>query len=121
MLAGALSKGFSYREMRTMRNAFITEARHSEPQDLARSYANAIQEGRGFQEGPHGGETGSGMGTGETGPGMGDSGGSGGPGSGSGGSGGSGSGSGGSGSGGSGGSGSGSGGSGGSGSGKGRQ
>ena len=78
MLAGALSKGFSYQDIRAMRSAFMAQAQHSEPQNLAHSYANAIQEGRGFQEGPGGAGTGSGMGAGESGTDRGGSGASGG-------------------------------------------
>jgi hypothetical protein len=124
MLAGALNKGFNHQNMHAMRNSFMTQARQSQPQNLARSYSAAIQEGKGFQEGRgdgegsggagHGasGSGGSGSGPGGSGPGGGGSGGSGGsagggPGGSGGGSGGSGGGSGGSG-GGSGGSGSGS-------------
>jgi len=125
MVTGALSKGFNHDDMRAMRSSFMMQAQHTEPQNLARGYASAIQEGKGFQDGrgTAGGHSGgSGMGSPGVGGGAG-SGGSGsggsGPGSGSGGSsggsgsGGSGAGSGGSGSGSSGGSGSGSGGSGG--------
>jgi hypothetical protein len=118
MVTQALEKGFSHEDVRAMRSSFMMQAQHAEPQNLARGYTAAIEEGKGFQggAGAAGGQSGgSGPGSGGSG-----SGGSGGSGSGSGGSGGSGSGSGGSGgsgsgSGGSGGSGSGSGGSGGSG------
>jgi hypothetical protein len=106
MLAGALNKGFSHQDMLAMRSAFMTQAQQSQPQNLARSYSAAIQEGKGFQEGP-----GSGAGNSSEGSGGNAGGGSAGAG-GSSGSSGSGSGIGGSGSGGSGSSGSGSGGSG---------
>jgi hypothetical protein len=90
MLAGALSKGFNHQDMRAMRNAFMTQAQKSQPQNLARRYAAAIQEGKGFQEGSGGGEGsggagpgasgsgGSGSGSGGSGPGSGGSGSSGG-------------------------------------------
>jgi hypothetical protein len=103
MVTRALDKGFNHEDMRAMRSSFMMQAQHAEPQNLARGYASAIQEGKGFQDGrgTAGGQSGgSGMGS----PGVGGGAGSGGSGSGSGGSsGGSGSGSGGSGSGGSGG------------------
>jgi len=83
MLVGALNKGFNHQDMRAMRSAFMKQARQSQPQNLARSYSAAIQEGKGFQEGPGGDE-----GTGRSGPGGGGSGGSGGSGPGGGGAGG---------------------------------
>ena len=94
LVTQALNKGFNPEDMRAMRNSFMMQAQHSEPQNLARGYAAAIQEGKGFQKGPGaaGGQSG--------GPGPGGGGGAGSGGSGSGGSGGSGAGSGGSGSGG---------------------
>ena len=51
MVASALNKGFNHQDMHAMRSAFMTEARGSHPQELARSYSAAIQEGKGFQEG----------------------------------------------------------------------
>ena len=78
ILVGALGKRFSHREMLAMRSAFITEARQSEPQKLARRYAESIQEGKGFQKGPGHGPGSSGEGTGRPGPGKGGSGSSGG-------------------------------------------
>jgi len=113
MVTQALKKGFSHEDMRVMRNSFMAATRWSDPQELARSYSAAIQEGKGFPQGPRGvggegsdgggqgasGHGSSGGGSGGSGPGSGDSGSSGGnAGGGSGGSGGSGSGSGGSGS-----------------------
>jgi hypothetical protein len=92
MLSSALNKGFNHQEMHAMRSAFMTQAQQSQPQNLARSYSAAIQEGRGFQEGPGGeghGDSGSGHsggasgggnaggGSGGSGPGGGGSGGSG--------------------------------------------
>jgi len=56
MLAGALNKGFNHQDMRAMRSAFMTQAQQSQPQELARSYSAAIQEGKGFQEGRGDGE-----------------------------------------------------------------
>ena len=89
MVTRALDKGFNHEDMRDMRSAFMTQARHAEPQNLAHGYAAAIQEGKGFQQGPGaaGGQSG-GPGTG--GPGVGGGSGSGGSGSGGSGSGGSG-------------------------------
>jgi len=90
MVASALSKGFNHQDMHAMRSAFMTEARGSQPQELARSYSAAIQEGKGFQEGRgdsegsggagHGASEsgGSGSGPGGSGPGSGGSGSSGG-------------------------------------------
>ncbi len=118
MVTRALDKGFNHDDMRSMRSSFMMQSRHAEPQSLARGYTSAIQEGKGFQEGPGavGGQSGSpgpgvgggsgsgGSGSGVSGPGSGGSGGSdSGSGSGGSGSGGSGPGSGGSGGGGSGG------------------
>ena len=82
MLGGALENGFRHQEMHAMRYAFMNQARHSQPQDLAHSYTRAIQEGKGFQEGMGSGATGSGMGmgAGESEAGMGGSGGPGGSG-----------------------------------------
>ena len=107
MVSNALNNGYNHHDMRAVRNAYINEARHSDPQKLAHSYSAAIQEGRGINKGS--GE-GGGMGSGGSGPGAsgvggsgpgsggdGDSGGGGGSGSGGGGSGGSGPGGGGSG------------------------
>ena len=79
MLAGALSQGFNHQDMRAMRNAFMTQAQQSQPQNLAHRYAEAIQEGRGFPEGPgDGGAGGSGKGNSGSGPGSSGSGASGG-------------------------------------------
>jgi hypothetical protein len=79
MLAAALSKRFSHQEMRSMRHTFMTQAKHSQPQNLANRYATAIQEGRGFQEGSgDGGAGGSGEGGSGSGPGSSGSGASGG-------------------------------------------
>jgi hypothetical protein len=96
MVIQALNKGFNHEDMRAMRSSFMIQAHHTEPQNLARGYAAAVQEGKGFQEGrgTAGGQSG---GSGSGGPGVG-----GGEGSGGSGSGGAGAGSGGSGSGGSG-------------------
>ena len=76
MLTNALKKGFSHQDMRAMRNAFITQARQSHPQKLARSYSAAIVEGKGFQGG-RGGDAGRGA-SGSGHPGSGGSGASGG-------------------------------------------
>lgn len=95
MVTRALNKGFNPEDMRAMRSAFMMQAQHAEPQNLARGYAAAIQDGKGFHEGSGaaGGQSG---GPGPGGPGDGGGAGSGGSGAGSG-SGGSGAGSGGSG------------------------
>lgn len=77
MLAGALNKRFSHREMHAMRNAFMTQARQSQPQNLARRYADAIRQGKEFQEGSGGAGTSMGGRGGSGGSGS-DSGGSGG-------------------------------------------
>jgi hypothetical protein len=95
MVTQGLKKGFNPEDMRAMRNSFMMQVQHAEPQNLARGYAAAIQEGKGFHgaAGPAGGQSGS---PGSGGPGAGGDAGSGGSGagggSGSGGSGGSGSG-----------------------------
>lgn len=112
MVSRALDKGFNPEDMRAMRSSFMMQAQQVDPQNLARGYAAAIEEGKGFHGGAGaiGGQSGSpgsgGMGAGGgagsggsgAGGGGGGSGGSGGSG-GAGGSGGSGAGSGGSGSG----------------------
>jgi hypothetical protein len=86
MVTQALNKGYNPEDMRAMRSSFMIQAQHAEPQNLARGYAAAIQEGKGFQGGPGaaGGQSG---GPGPGGPGAGGGAGSGGAGSGSGGSG----------------------------------
>jgi hypothetical protein len=88
MVIQALKKGFNHEDMRAMRNAFMTAARRSDPQELARSYSAAMREGKGFPEGPRGvnGEGSDGGGHGASGSGSSGSG-SGGSGTGSGGSG----------------------------------
>ncbi len=85
MVTLALNKGFNPEDMRAMRNSFIMQAQHSEPQNLARGYITAIHAGKGFQAAPggSGGKAGS-PGPGGTGPGGGAGSGSGGSGGGSG-------------------------------------
>ena len=125
MVAQALSKGFSHEDMNALHSAFMNQAQHANPQNLAQGFTAAMQEGKGFQGvagavggqtggsgqgggagggggsgGGSGGSGGSGGGTGGGGGSNGGSGGSGGSGGGAGGSGGSGGGSGGGGSGG---------------------
>ncbi len=81
MVIQALNKGFNPEDMRAMRSAFMMQAQHAEPQNLARGYAAAIQEGKGFQgvAGAAGGQSGvSGQGRGVSGGGSGGCGGSGG-------------------------------------------
>ena len=109
VLIQALQKDYRAEEMKNMRASFMSHSRTGSPQDLAKSYSNAIQQGKSI-EGPAGMEHSGDLGGSGGSSGSGGSGGSDGSGGGSGGSGGSGSGGG---SGGSGGSGGGSGGSGG--------
>jgi hypothetical protein len=80
MLAAALNKGFNSQDIRAMRSAFIIQARQSQPQNLARGYSTAIQEGKGFQSVSGGGAGSSGSSGGNAGGGTSGSGGSGGPG-----------------------------------------
>jgi len=93
MVSNALNNGFNHQDMRVMRNTFMTEARQSRPQELARSYSAAIQQskglrgGQGARGGAGGGGGSGGSGSGGSGPGGGGSGGSGPGGGGSGGSG----------------------------------
>ena len=91
MVAQALSKGFSHEDMNALHSAFMNQAQHANPQNLAQGFTAAMQEGKGFQgvAGAAGGQTGvSGQGSGGSGGGSGGSGGSGGGAGGSGGSGG---------------------------------
>jgi hypothetical protein len=106
VLSQALQKGYSAKEMKSMRAAFMSHSQTTSPQKLAKSYSKAIQDGKSIQglegQAGKGGSAGSGGAGGSGGPGGpgggGGSGGSGGRGgSGGGGSGGSGGGSGGSG------------------------
>lgn len=78
MLTAALSKEFSHQDMRAMRNAFMVQAQHSRAQNLAHRYSTAIQEGKGFQEGPGNDADSSGGGAGGSGSGNSGSGASGG-------------------------------------------
>jgi hypothetical protein len=93
MVTRALDKGYNPEDMRTMRSAFMNQAQHADPQNLARGYTAAIQAGKGFHGGPGtaGGQSGGagpgGSGSGGSGSGGGGSGGSGSGGGGSGGSG----------------------------------
>jgi len=108
IVAQALSKGYSYEDMQSLRNSFMMQSQHSEPQEIAHAFAEAMQAGKGPQNdvtspggppadsGQGGGGSGSGGSDGSGGSG-GSSGNSGGGGSSSGGNGGSGSNSGGSG------------------------
>jgi len=68
MVATALAKGFNHDDMQTLHNAFLTQARQSEPQNLARGFTAAINEGRGGHAGS-GGSGGMGEGGGDGGPG----------------------------------------------------
>jgi hypothetical protein len=72
MLTNALGKGFDHQGMRAMRNSFMTAARWSDPEELARNYSSAIREGKGFPEGPGrvGGEGSDGGGQGASGSGS---------------------------------------------------
>ncbi|MEJ2165161.1 MAG: hypothetical protein P8X90_06505 [Desulfobacterales bacterium] len=51
IITQALNKGFTSEDMHTMRSSFITQAQHTDPQNLARGYSSAIQEGKAFQGG----------------------------------------------------------------------
>ena len=98
----ALQKGYSAEEMKNMRASFMSHSRSTSPQNLAKSYSKAIQQGKSINgldnSTGKGGSAGSGGSSGSGGPGgSGGSGGSSGSGGGSGGSGGGGGGSGGSG------------------------
>ena len=103
VLVQALQKGYGAKEMKGMRTAFVSRSRSTSPQNLAKSYSKAIQEGKGVHglegsagrghSGPSGGSGGAGGsdgpgGSGGSGGGSGGNGGSGGPDGGSGGSGG---------------------------------
>ena len=78
MLGGALENGFGHQKMRTMRYAFMHQARQSEPKKLAHKFAESIRAGKGFQNGPGPGPGSDGEGTGGPGPGRDGSGSSGG-------------------------------------------
>jgi uncharacterized membrane protein YgcG len=77
MLTQAINKGFNDEDMRNMRNSFVTQARHVEPQNLARGYTTAIQQGKGFSKGA-GDSSGRSGGSGSGGSGVGGASGSGG-------------------------------------------
>ena len=86
VLIQALQKGYSAKEMKTMRAAFMSQSRTTSPQNLAKSYAKAIQQGKSTHglespagQGHSGGSDGSG-GPGGAGGGEGGAGGSGGSG-----------------------------------------
>ncbi len=91
VVAKALHRGYSANEIKSMRESFMSRSRSTSPQDLARSYSEAIGQGKGI----HGSDSSTGMGgdSGDMGGsggsagsgGMGGSGGSGGMGGGSGG------------------------------------
>ena len=68
MVASALSKGFSGQDMIAMRSAFMGDTGRSNPQELAHSYAAAIQAGKDPSEGPAGiaGSTGGSAGAGHS-------------------------------------------------------
>ncbi len=76
VLSQALQKGYSAKEMKSMRAAFMSHSQTTSPQKLAKSYSKAIQQGKSIQ-----GIEGSGGKGGSAGPGgSGGAGGSGGPG-----------------------------------------
>jgi hypothetical protein len=81
VLVQALQKGYGVKEMKSMRAAFVSPSRSTSPQNLAKSYSKAIQEGKGIHglEGSGRGHSGSSRGIGGS-DGSGGSGGSGGPG-----------------------------------------
>ena len=93
MVVQALSKGYSYEDMQSLRNSFMMQSQHAEPQELAYAFAEAMQAGKDPQDkattpggqpgdsvqgGAGSGSGGSGGGPGESGGGSGGSGGSGG-------------------------------------------
>jgi hypothetical protein len=89
VLVQALQKGYSAEEMKSMRAAFMSQSRSTSPQNLAKGYAKAIQQGKSIHgpensggkgvSGGAGGSSGSGGSGGSGGAGgSGDSGGSGG-------------------------------------------
>ncbi len=47
----ALTKGLSLAEMQAMHQSFLSQSRNALPENLAQSYAAAIQQGKNFQEG----------------------------------------------------------------------
>ncbi len=48
VLVQALQKGYGAKEMKGMRAAFVSRSRSTSPQNLAKSYSKAIQEGKGI-------------------------------------------------------------------------
>jgi hypothetical protein len=77
IVAQALSKGYSYEDMQSLRNFFMMQSQHAEPQEIAHAFAEAMQAGKSPQNdgtspsGPPGdsgqGGTGSGSGSGGSG------------------------------------------------------
>ncbi len=49
IVAQALSKGYSYEDMQSLRNTFMMKSRHTEPQEVAHAFTEAIQAGKGPQ------------------------------------------------------------------------
>ena len=72
LVCQALQRRYTAREMKTMRNSFMTRSRNANPTNLAKSYANEIQGGKGAESLGSSGMGGAGM--------SGDPGGPGGPG-----------------------------------------
>lgn len=84
LVSQALSKGLSLADMQAMHQSFLSQSQHALPENLARSYASAIQQGKSFQgqgAAPSGMPGGTGPSSGHGGAGSsGNSGGPGGPG-----------------------------------------
>lgn len=66
VVSQAIQKEFSAQEMRSMRNTFMSQSTHNSTESLAKSYSNAIQEGKDPEEsiGRSGGESSRGAGSG---------------------------------------------------------
>jgi len=61
LVCQALQHRYTAREMKTMRNSFMTRARNANPTNLAKSYANEIQGGKGAESLGSSGMGGAGM------------------------------------------------------------
>jgi hypothetical protein len=69
LVCQALQHRYSARQMKTMRNSFMTRARNANPTNLAKSYANAIKGGKGAESLGSPGMRGAGVSGGPGGPG----------------------------------------------------
>lgn len=65
----ALQHEYTAQEMKTLRNSFMAQSRHTDPADLARSYSHAIKEGKGAKDLGSSGTGGAGTSGGHGGPG----------------------------------------------------